>query len=177
MCLEDVNLSPGTLLCKKQTNEQKQWHTFLYYSYLNPAKSLENLTLVFFGISPNLKYVMDRYGILNSSRMNHGLWSLSHFHQLIMRNSIRTSGSLSCLPLSIFIYYVPFLSGFHAFSESLPWTYYYVLSTFPIMFTRTLFQRQALCLCPVHCLCSVRLRKSQETIWAMSYLFSATSIY
>lgn len=120
------------------------------------------------------------YGMLNSAKVNRGLWSVSHWHQLKMRNNIRASGSLSylwLLPLSIFMHYLPFLSGLHAFFESLPWPYYYVLSTFPIVFAMSLFQRQAFCLCPVHCLCSVRLRKSQETIWAMSDLFSATSIY
>lgn len=120
--------------------------------YLNPTKNLENLTSVFFRVSPNLKHAVGIYGILNSAKMNHGLWSVGHLHQLIMRHNIRAYGSLSylwLLPLSISIHYLHFFSGLHALSESLPWTYYYLFSTFPIIFAMSLFLRQALSLCPV----------------------------
>ena len=51
------------------------------------------------------------YGILNSAKMNHGLWSMSHLRQLIMRHNIWAFGFLSnlwLLPLSVFMYYLPF---------------------------------------------------------------------
>lgn len=114
--------------------------------------------------------------------MENKLWSKSHLHQFKMRHYIRICGSLfeqfvAAASLCPYGPWTLFLGSSCPFRSSALDLLSSLFSSLLLIFLTSLFLRKALRLFPVYYLCTLRSRKSQEALLAISSLFSAVSIY